>query len=236
MLAEGGSSLFKRNGGWQQWARWRAWAALSALAMVVAPARIAWAHGGQPLAPHDLWRAWNLAPSLWLGLGLSAWLYARRIRVLAQRRLRPPALRSACFVAGLLAAFVALVSPLDAQASVLFAAHMAQHMLLVLVAAPLVALSRPLGPTLLGLPKGPRRAPGRGWQAAVLWAWHVPGLYQAALRHPLAHGLEHLSLAGTALLFWWSALWPSRRAGPNYGASVLGLFATLMLGSPLGRC
>jgi cytochrome c oxidase assembly factor CtaG len=111
---------------------------------------------------------------------------------------------------------------------------MAQHMLLVVVAAPLLALSAPLGPVLRGLPAPARRALGRGWarlgwprrlwralthpaaagalHLGLLWVWHAPGLYQAALTSEWVHGLEHASFLGSALLFWWVLARPGRRA------------------------
>jgi putative membrane protein len=151
-------------------------------------------------------------------------------RLRRQRAL--PWWRWTAFAGGWLAVVIALVSPLDRLANVLFSAHMTQHMLLVLAAAPLLSLGAPLGPTLLALPPAWRIALGRGWpgsrlqvvwswlsrpavawglHAGVLWAWHAPGPYQAALQAEWLHSLEHLSLLGTALLFWWVVFHPNRQ-------------------------
>jgi cytochrome c oxidase assembly factor CtaG len=147
--------------------------------------------------------------------------------------------RAAAFAGGWAALFIALVSPLDRLASSLLSAHMAQHMLLVMAAAPLLAFSRPLGVLLLGLPRGLRQGLGRGWRGAhalraawhgvshpgAAWAlhagalllWHAPVLYQAALVSDGVHHLEHASLLGTGWLFWWVLALAARRAAPRSG-------------------
>jgi putative membrane protein len=99
---------------------------------------------------------------------------------------------------------------------------MTQHILLILVAAPLLIVSAPAVPLLLGLPRPLARQIGRaGWlrrlwselcrpvvawplHAAMVWAWHIPSLYQAVLPSEGLHVLEHVCFAGTAVLFWWS--------------------------------
>lgn len=109
------------------------------------------AHPGQPLLPHDLWQAWNLAPIPLLAMGLAAWFYGRGLQVKAGRGGQEP-WRAWAFVGAWLALFAALISPLDRLAGALFSAHMVQHLLLILAAAPLLAVSAPLGTLLLGLP------------------------------------------------------------------------------------
>ncbi|MFL5605628.1 MAG: cytochrome c oxidase assembly protein, partial [Gemmatimonadaceae bacterium] len=181
------------------------------LAALLLP-RAAWAHPGRALAPHDLWGAWTPAPVLLAGLLFSGALYARCIHVLWRRagrgRVVPP-WRMGAFVAALGALTVALISPLDALGSVLFSAHMAQHLLLMMVAAPLIALGEPLMVTLWAVPVRWRRAIGRFWIRArrlraawrlvsapavalllhvvVLWLWHLPALYERALRSEWVH-------------------------------------------------
>lgn len=179
------------------------------------------AHAGGPLAPHDLWGAWSLEPTVLVGVAAAALLYRRG------RRRRAPGSRDVrgwCFAAGLIAIVIALVSPLDALSGALASAHMVQHVILVSVAAPLLALSAP-GVTLLrGAPLAVRRASGRWRQrlglrppvvhalanpvtawllhAGVLWLWHAAVLYEAALADPLVHALEHGTFLVSALLFW----------------------------------
>lgn len=118
----------------------------------------------------------------------------------------------------------ALLTPVDALAHDLFSVHMVQHMLLVAVAAPLLLLGAPIRPILRGMPRGWRRGIVRpiARNAAVrgalhllthplvagalyvggLYAWHVPLLYDAALRDEAVHVAEHLWFTVTALLFW----------------------------------
>jgi putative membrane protein len=162
----------------------------------------------------------------------------------------------ASFAAGWITLLVALVSPLDDLADELFAAHMAQHLLLIVVAAPLLVLGAPPTLWLWSLPRDGRRAVGRWWMrspnlrraaswvtnppavlaghTAALWFWHFPKPYQAALVHPGLHFLEHVSFLGTAILFWWVSLHPSGRRTLGYGAAVLYVGVTLCQSGALG--
>ena len=148
-------------------------------------------------------------------------MYARGFR---EMRRRLPAWRMAAFLAGLGAILVALVSPVDALAEELFSVHMVQHMLLMVVAAPLLQLGAPVRPLLLGLPRPLRRVLVRPLAGArsVRWAfhglrlplvaaalyigglyvWHVPRIYDAAIELPALHLAEHLWFLTAALLFW----------------------------------
>jgi cytochrome c oxidase assembly factor CtaG len=205
------------------------------------------AHPGQ-LRPHDLWGAWNLDPVLLLGFLLAFWAY-RRGQARGPRR-ASDIRRAKCFAGALVALGVALVSPLDALSGALASAHMVQHVLLLLVAAPLLALSAPSSTLLRGSPLSLRRASGR-WRrrlgltqgnlralrhpatvwllhVATLWSWHAAVLYDAALGSELLHVLEHASFLITALLFWRvviGARSPERVPG---GLGVLLVFAMAM--------
>ncbi|MFN2557878.1 MAG: cytochrome c oxidase assembly protein [Nitriliruptorales bacterium] len=212
------------------------------------------AHAGQPLAPHDLWSAWSFEPTVVMGILVGGWLYARGFRWLrggeAGRR-AIPAWRATCFFAALVTIGLAVLSPLDALGETLFGAHMFQHMLLAFGAAPLLVLGRPLLVTSLGLPPAVRRrlwavrlavTPSHrgaiGWAVfAVLahtvtfWAWHLPGLYQAALRsHPL-HVVEHTTLLAGSLALWW--LVADARGRHANAAGVFALFVGMLQSSVL---
>jgi cytochrome c oxidase assembly factor CtaG len=135
-----------------------------------------------------------------------------------------PLWRTALFVLGLVALIVALASPIESLALELFSVHMVQHMLLLVVAAPLLLLGAPVRPLLRGLPRAVRRtvvrslARNTAFRALVhllrhplvaaalyvvgLYAWHVPALYDAAVERPTIHVLEHTWFLVTALLFW----------------------------------
>jgi len=161
-----------------------------------------------------------------------------------------------CLVAGMVALGVALFSPLDEMAEVLFSAHMVQHLILMLVVPPLLVVGAPLLALLWALPLHTRRTLARWWnqrrllrrlmgwlfQPAVAWAssivavilWHLPALYQSALQHPLIHAMEHLSFLGTGFLFWSVLLRPDRARRIDYGAGVLYSFTAGLPSSLLG--
>ena len=161
---------------------------------------------------------------------------------------------AAAFVAGCFTLFVALVSPLDALGGKLFSAHMVQHELLMIVAAPLLVLSRPFGVWLWALPLQWRQMLGQAvrlpvlrvpWRffslpliawlvhALALWLWHVPAWFDAALADNAIHTLQHLSFLLTALFFWW-ALLDEQAQAPGNGVAMLYLFTTMIHTGALG--
>lgn len=192
---------------------------------------------------------WILAPLLLAALLFGLGLTRLRPRVRQRRGLDR---KAACFASGWLVLAAALTSPLHAAGERSFAAHMLEHELLMLVAAPLLVLSRPLGVWLWAFgPLARRRIAGLGahgalalpWrafthplvatavQAAVLWLWHVPAAFDLALSHPGWHALQHLCFLGSALLFWWAMLTgPAQRAGVAVGC----LFFTSLVSGALG--
>jgi putative membrane protein len=233
---------------------------LLALALPAAVALLATPAAAHPeaLVPQDFWRAWTLDPWVLAGIGLPAWLYGRGLRALWGRAGVGRGVRTwqaRCFLAGTLALIVALVSPLDALGGTLFSAHMLQHVVLMMVAAPLLALGAPLVPWLWALPRGSRvrlgawakaPVPAGLWgaashplgawllHAAAIWVWHAPVLYQATLRSEAVHVAQHLSFFGTAMLFWWTAFELSRRRRRKFGVGVLFVFTTAVHSSVLG--
>src|SRR5689334_23763086 len=126
-----------------------------ALALLAAISSCAFAHEVGELAPPPLWHAWNRDWWLWLLIAFSGWLYARGVRRLwaaAESGAGISAMQVAAFALGWLALIVALLSPLDVLSAQLFSAHMVQHELLMIVAAPLLILGHPLGPFIWALP------------------------------------------------------------------------------------
>src|SRR5690349_6482585 len=175
------------------------------------------AHGGEPHDVHDLLTTWGWEPFTWLGLIVSAGLYVVGVRRLWRAAGRTGAgirrCEAGCFAAGWFALFVALVSPLHPWGKVLFSAHMTQHEILMLVAAPLLVLGQPLVASLRALPPGWARAlaaaSNRPWwrhtwlvlsnafvawfiHFVALWAWHIPALFQATLENEFVHAAQHL--------------------------------------------
>jgi putative membrane protein len=206
------------------------------------------AHPGQPPAPHDLWGAWNLDPVLLGGFLLVGWAY-RRGQASGPRR-PVDSWRARCFTVALVALGLALLSPLDALSGALASAHMVQHLLLLLVAAPLLALSAPSSAILRGSPVAVRRASGRwrrrlglthgnfavlrhpaaAWllHVGVLWFWHAATPYDAALDNEFLHVLEHASFLVTAVLFWHAVIGVRGAARVSGGLGVLLVFAMAM--------
>jgi putative membrane protein len=170
-----------------------------------------------------------------------------------QRAPRELRWRAAAFAAGLVVLAIALLSPLDRWAAELFSAHMIQHELLMLGAAPLLVLGRPLPLFLWAFPAAIRPAvagffqrrttravwttlhgAGCAWlmHALALWIWHVPRFFNAALANRLVHDLQHITFLVTALFFW-SALFDARRAAQR-GAGIVYLFTTTIHTGILG--
>jgi putative membrane protein len=214
------------------------------------------AHEEQVRNFHELARAWSFEPIVVIGLVLSAWLYARGLRRLWHSGV-PRGIRrweAWSYAAGWLMLFVALVSPLHAWGSALFSVHMTQHEILMLVAAPLLVLGRPMIALFKGLPRGWASALASlgnlsGWRsvwrtvthpfvawlihAAALWIWHAPVLFQATLQSETIHAIQHSSFLFSALLFWWAVLHGRQRL-VGYGAAILYMFTTAMHSGLLG--
>jgi putative membrane protein len=222
--------------------------------MVAAPA--AWAHDGGHHAGH---LGLTLDPHLLLSLVLIGGLYARGVSVLWRRAGIGRGVshwQAAAFAGGWLALVVALVSPLDGLAEELASAHMVQHLLLMLVAAPLLVLGAPAFAMLWALPARWRAVVATRWRRAhgvrgtweavsqplvawvfyfvVLWGWHLPALYEAALRNPLLHDVQHVLFVVAAGMLWWMVMSPVGRPRLSGGAGVISLFTTSMHAMALG--
>jgi putative copper resistance protein D len=198
--------------------------ATSLLGLPVVPAALA--HGEVPAEPPSvagLLLNWSFEPAVLLPLLVTAmaWLWAVRKVNRAHPAAPVPRRRSAAFLGGLAAIAVALLSGFEQYDTTLFAIHMVQHLLLTLVAAPLLALGAPITLALrVATPDVRRRVllpilhsrlvrvlafPVVAWVlfAAVMWASHFSPLFDLALEDRLAHDVEHALFLGSALLFWW---------------------------------
>jgi putative membrane protein len=197
---------------------------------------------------------WTLAP-LALFAAIAA-TYARGVAVMwrragAGRGVRPG--QVCCFALGA-GCLIAVATPwLHEAADENVAAHMAQHVLLMVVAPPLLVLSRPLAALVLALPVSFRSrvgglAGGAGRlalaepgvyaaalaSAVALWVWHAPFAYDAAVRHESLHALEHATILSTSLLLWWTIAESARR---GTRATVLAMASSVtagLQGSALG--
>jgi putative membrane protein len=216
----------------------------------------AWAHDVEEHAAREALQ-WGAEPWVLACLALSLVLYVTGAwRLWPRLKLSRLQMASQCayFGAGWITLVLALASPLDAAGSLAFSAHMVQHELLMIVAAPLMVLGRPLGVWVWALPPPWRSSVGTAararpfavlWSAitrplaawmlhfAALWLWHVPSLFQYALKNNGIHALQHASFLFTALLFWWAVLGKQGLHGSR-GASIAYLFSTMMHTSALG--
>jgi putative membrane protein len=149
-----------------------------------------------------------------------------------------------------------LMSPLAALSEALFSAHMVQHLILMLVAAPLLVLSDFQLALLWALPRRRAQELGSGFNQSrplsggwrvlnnpvfvwivfslSMWLWHAPALYEAALRDETIHALEHFVFLLTAMLFWWILLKHSRPDHIHYGITIPYLFLTVLQSGILG--
>jgi cytochrome c oxidase assembly factor CtaG len=178
--------------------------------------------------------AWSFNPLLTVGLLALVVLYLQGRRRLVAGGVVWPARRTAYFLSGVGALALALLSPVEAYDTVLFSVHVAQHMLLTMVAAPLLVLGAPItlalrvsrGTTRRRLVRvlhsPPVRVVGHPLVAWVLFTMTLYGLYfsplfDLTLRRPLVHDLVHLHFLAAGLLFWWPVvgLDPSRWRLPH---------------------
>jgi putative copper resistance protein D len=199
-------------------------AAAVGIAAVALPAAVA-AHGVAPSAPTfpGVLLDWSFDPTIVLPLLLAAALYVQAVR--SVDRAHPdnpvPVRRTVAFLGGLVAIEIALQSPIERFDTTLFADHMVQHILLMFVAAPLIALGAPITLLLRAVRPEVRTGvvlpvlhsrivrlvsfPVVTWLlfTVVMWGTHFSPWFDAALENPLIHQLEHVAFLGAALLFWW---------------------------------
>ena len=200
-------------------------AGLAIVGSAAVPA-VAAAHGVAPPPPSDplqLLAMWTFDPLVQVPLIASAvaWVSAVRTVNAAHPANRVPVRRTVAFLAGLAAIELALQSPIEHYDTTLFSVHMIQHILLMMIAAPLIAAGAPI--TLLlrfSRPAFRRRwilpvlhsrvlriltFPVVAWVlfAAVMWGTHFSPVFNTSLEEPLVHQAEHLAYLVVALLFWW---------------------------------
>jgi putative membrane protein len=184
----------------------------------------------------------DLLPAI--GIVLAGALYFRAIVV--RHRIVVP-WRVASFYAGLITASLAMYGRVGYLAEVTFSGHMIQHVILMSAAAPLVvvgdagrmlragsprAVVRAISLIPAGVRTGLRNPLVCGATFVVaLWAWHLPSLYEAALREPAIHALEHFSFFGASLLLWGTAFGRRRSSDP---VALLVIFITSLAGAALG--
>jgi cytochrome c oxidase assembly factor CtaG len=204
-------------------------ATLASIVFLAGSANPVLAHGAVPTeAPTipSLLLGWTFEPLPTLAIAVASlwWLWAVR-RVDSLHPTNPvPRSRTIAFLAAMATLAFALISGIGRYDTSLFSVHMVQHVLLMLVAAPLIALSAPIT-LILRLSSGSTRKrlilpilnsrpmrflafPVTAWIifAGVMWASHFSPLFNAALEDPLIHDFEHGLFLSSALLFWWPAV------------------------------
>jgi cytochrome c oxidase assembly factor CtaG len=197
-------------------------------------------------------RTWSVPIGLDLTLFFATLIYLRgwfRLRAVSASLI--PAQRLAAFLAGIACVWIAIGSPLDAFDEILLSVHMAQHLLLMAVAPPLILIGAPALPLLQGLPQSVARkvvGPVLRWRAmkwfghfianpAICWlaatlsliVWHFPVMFELALRFGWLHVVEHVCFFSTGLLFWWPVVqpWPSIARWPRWSIPLYLFCATL---------
>jgi putative membrane protein len=210
-----------------------------------------------PVAPGSLWTQWTFEPATVALVAAGALLYAvgrARLRRKGGRSVVTTA-RAVSFYVGLALLAIALLSPVHALGETLFSAHMVQHLLLILVVAPLLVFGAPLVPVMVASPplarrgaialrhgpllRGARRALALplvvwGLHALALWSWHLPGLYRVALEDPVLHVVEHASFLLTAIAFWSLVIATKPRRRLAQPLAILFVFTTALHSGALG--
>jgi len=200
---------------------------------------------------HEHGLGWTLDPLLTIPLALALLIYAAGWVRLSRRASSRP--RPWLFLSGWSVLTLSLVSPLHEAGERSFTMHMIEHELIMLVATLLLAASHAGGVLAWGLPRSLRTSLGGNWkaplqaiwrrltepvtatavQAAVMWTWHAPPLFDRALDSFGWHVFQHACFFMSSLLFWWAMLHPRSRSS-GHGVSAACLFVTSMIGGALG--
>ena len=200
---------------------------------------------------------WSVDPIALIAIPIAALLYYRGLRSLGNRRRFHSSWRPWSFYLGLFSIALGLLSPIDHFSDELFWVHMTQHMLIVMVGAPLVLLGAPMIPMLRGVPRELRRQlvipiakslPVRAFlrtvtRPLVAWplytfiiiGWHFSAFFEAALENEALHNLEHVLFALGAYVFWWNIIDPHPlRSNLSYLARIPYIFLSVVPAFTLG--
>jgi cytochrome c oxidase assembly factor CtaG len=189
--------------------------------------------------------SWTLNPLAIVPIVAAAWLYGLGLRRAARAGTPHPSRSAIAFFAGLAVVALALASPVDAYADASFGVHMAQHLLLTLLAPPLLALGAPITLALRAARPATARLLSRllrsevavvlgnpivGWVTfvGVAFVIHLTPLFDLALKSPALHALEHALWLGAALVYWWPIVGRDPTAHPmGYPVRLLSLFLAM---------
>lgn len=189
--------------------------------------------------------SWTLNPLAIVPIVTAAWLYGLGLRRAARAGTPHPSRSAIAFFAGLVVVALALASPIDVYAEASFGVHMAQHLLLTLLAPPLLALGAPITLALRATRPATARVLSRllrsqvavlltnpvvGWAlfVGVAFVIHLTPLFDLALRSAGVHALEHALWLGAALVYWWPIVGRDPTAHPiSYPVRMLSLFLAM---------
>jgi cytochrome c oxidase assembly factor CtaG len=192
----------------------------------------------------------------WAAIGLAlgvVWIYARGLNESPLRNAQTKKRDAAMFIGGMAILALALSPPVHALAQRGLVQHMAQHIAIVVAAAPLIALARPLPTLIAGMPAPARNrlapiarplpnaalSPSAflavsALQALVFWGWHDPTMYDAAVRHNALHAFAHATFFISALAYWWAIVHAPDAGERGYILAMIASVATMIQGSMLG--
>jgi putative copper resistance protein D len=189
--------------------------------------------------------SWTLNALAIVPIVTAAWLYGLGLRRAARAGTPHPRHFAVAFFAGLAVVALALISPIDVYADASFSVHMIQHLLLTLLAPPLLALGAPIALALRATRPATAKILSRllrsdlalvlsnpvvGWTlfVGVGFAIHVTSLFDLALRSTVVHALEHALWLGAALVYWWPIVGRDPSAHPvSYPVRLLSLFLAM---------
>jgi putative membrane protein len=202
--------------------------------------------------PPDAYLQWSLPPLVLAGLALPVALYSIGMYGTSKQRpsLLPDRMHIAAFFAGIVFVFIALCSPVETLGDTIFSMHMVQHVILMMVAPPLLVWSYPWPMFCAAFSPDWRQQIAQAWtftrldrlaafimHPVVVWIlfcgsfvfWHLPFPYDLGLNYELAHLLEHASFFFTALAFWTLIIEPSGQRRLGYAATLLYLVVTVII-------
>jgi putative membrane protein len=211
---------------------------------------VAWAHENHESSN------WNRDPFTIISLIMMMMIYLLGVRNAAHQSKKKEHKKIVFFLSSMTFLIIALISPLDPLSDRLSSAHMIQHMVIMMLAAPLFVSSSPLYYTIWALPRflRVRLTPLTGWFfgkssgryffyqpvilwiffALTLWLWHFPQLYQAALLNRWIHDFQHICFFMVSCLFWRILLDPVHRFQLSTGLAILYVFTTSLHAMMLG--
>jgi cytochrome c oxidase assembly factor CtaG len=194
----------------------------------------------------------TLDPGVLATIAVAEYLYLRAVRILRRRGVAVPRGQQVLWHLGIALWTIGLVSPVDSYGDELLTAHMAQHLLIADLGAPLL-LAGARYPVLMFLLPRPALVTLARWQAgrrafrtlrrplvalpvyvAVLYLWHFSFAFEAAVRYPAVHALQHASFVAIGILVWWSALDPQRARAAGRLWKVPYLIGARLAGMMLG--